>query len=242
MNRLPTIVAMLCFVGLVLSTGPATATCYIDEQGYTTCCPPGGPCTTTKPDPVERTFDDASERSPWRWMASAGPSIAVDAGSALVAPGGILRLGLHRLGEFRSATLDGDEREATVWCAPVLCGLAGIAVVPWSGFVGNEWGVDPGVAIYATDGRTTIDLSVDLVATVARESRWQTSSFLGLLLPEVAVELGEATSPRIGWQIYPIAVRFGRWAVAWDGATVGVAWRDTAALDLRTSLTLRFSP
>lgn len=118
--------------------------------------------------------------------------------------------------------------EGMVWCAPVLCWIAGALFMPMQAVLGNEHGLDLRVGLgrdfRPDDASTAVTLALRPIAYVSRGSRFSTASTLGTILPEFGVQLSSDADDALflHWHILPIETRLGRHlALSWEGVTVG---------------------
>ena len=211
------------------------------------------------PVPSDAHWED--RRSKWGLVTSAGvvgststySSSENDQHSAFV--GGLASFGVRHFTRFdsRSPLSELSERsdntvEELVWCAPVLCWVAGMLLMPGQAVIGNEHGLDLRVGVgrdYRRDSTgTALSLALRPIAHVSRGSRFSTASTVGTLLPELGVLLSSGAEDAlfIRWHVLPIDLRLGRHvALSWDGVTVGplISFDGPTFYTVGTALTLQ---
>ncbi|MBP6628122.1 MAG: hypothetical protein KA297_01750 [Kofleriaceae bacterium] len=179
------LLSLLVAVATIGAARVASATCSaIADDGSYTCCAPGGPCTTVRPDrpPVWLAPGRRLPRPRLELSALAVGSSYRDRSWAV---GG--RLTFTRLRPLRGADRnDAAGRRPRVLCAPVACGLAVGRVAPGA-WLGNERGAELSVAAWADGG---LRIAARPVLRNAIDSRWRLGSVVGAWLPEVVVSLG----------------------------------------------------
>jgi hypothetical protein len=113
-------------------------------------------------------------------------------------------VGLRRLHSPSEQTVVDTSAGMGALCAPILCGFVGIAAVPKSAVIGDEIGLDLRARVRHGGAGTTMELGLRPIGRASPRGSWRTASFLGALLPELAVTFGDPTAASLWWYPYPL--------------------------------------
>lgn len=205
----------------VTCAGEAQATCYYQGR-VEICCAGGENCRVVGPAPGMRSA------SPNAW--SLGGSVFVGGQDGAV--GGLeLQAGFRRQTQPGIRNLIGRKVTWSALCAPVLCGLAGIILLPGKAIPGDEFGVDIRARL-VFGAQPGVELAVRPIARYTGLWPIRTASFLGAILPEVGVASGAGSRWSLTWYPLPLELLLGaRNRVKLD---VGVGFQRTFDADPAT--------